>query len=326
MAESLIAKMDDPTHRVVCPHCGTESRLAPAGDEPESDAGLGEDAPEFPDEEAAFRARVAERIERQDFEVPLLPHVALRVIRLAGDAKSSMQDLAKVILTDQGIAARVLKIANSPVYAGAAPARTINQAVVRLGQREIKDMMLAIAMQTRIFKSAAYHKRARRLWEHAVGVAIAARVVANALRLGREEVFLAGLMHDLGKMILLNVLERAQKDAGGYKPSDATVDDLIERHHAGLGELLVLTWDLPDLCAEAIRFIHHEVDGEVSREAAAVALANDICEAKGIGLDAVTVDPAAGAGYEKLALTPDALEELIRRFDDMFAQAKASFL
>jgi HD-like signal output (HDOD) protein len=313
---------------VVCPHCHKRFRLA-VGPQPviPSKAPAAEPAP-MPEEEAAFRERVIDGIMKKNFEIPLLPHVALKVIRLTGDTKTSMQDLAKVILTDQGIATKILKIANSPVYAAAVEITTISQALVRLGQVEVKNLMLAISMQSKVFKSGSFQETAKELWEHSIGVAFAARVVANALRIEKEEAFLGGLMHDLGKMVLLNLLEKSLKSSSRpFKPSKELIVSLLNQFHCDVGEMVAKNWELPHHVAETIHAIPRSREMEtIPREIAAVILGNEMCEAKGIGLDKTETDISAGFGARALSLTPDACAELERRFDQIFEQAKGAFL
>ncbi|GAH74409.1 unnamed protein product, partial [marine sediment metagenome] len=207
--------------RVICPHCKKAlivsipvMKQAPSPPRPEEssdgDGYIDRDGP-ISEEEMRFRERVVNKILSKEFELPLLPHVALKVIRLTNDATSSMQDLAKVIMTDQMMTSKIIRIANSPVYAGTMEITNIKQALVRVGQGEVRNLMLAVSLGSKVFKSGMYSKLAKMLWEHAVGVAFAARVIAHGLHLDREQAFLCGLMHDLGKMVMLDILENCQR-------------------------------------------------------------------------------------------------------------------
>ncbi|MCL4234323.1 MAG: HDOD domain-containing protein [Deltaproteobacteria bacterium] len=312
---------------VVCPDCGKRLRIG-------RDVKLIEvedDAPDtalFEERDEAFREKIVERILAKNYEVPLLPHVALRVMRLTGDASVSMQDMAKVILTDQGISSRILQIANSPVYGSAVEIQTISQALVRLGQNEVKNLMLAISMHSRIFKSSVYKRLAQQLWEHSIAVAFAARVVANALRLPKEEAFLAGLMHDVGKMVLLTIMESAQKTvAPGFMPSDRTVHAILGQYGADVGEMVAKSWELPHHMSEAIAQMPHLREmRDAAPETAAVALANDIAVIRGIGPDRAEIALVDTPAARLLNLSAEACDELLVRFDQIHEQAKGVFL
>jgi len=262
------------------------------------------------------------------FEIPLLPHVAIKVIRLSGEPNVSMQDLAKVILTDQGIATRILQIANSPVYAASVEITTISQALVRLGQTEVKNLMLAISMQGKVFKSASYQALARQLWEHSIGTAFAARVTANALRMEKEEAFLCGLMHDMGKMVLLNVLERSQRMMiPTYAPSGELIRSIVHQYHADVGEMVAKAWELPEHVSKAIRMVPRAGEMEsLPKDIAVVAVGNDICEIRGVGPDRVEKSLHESPGAKALSLSEGACEELMRRFDQTFEQVRGAFL
>ncbi|MCB1155548.1 HDOD domain-containing protein, partial [bacterium] len=188
-----------PQFDTCCPHCNTQFRLG--RDAPlmkvDTQTLLAErEAEQMRKKDDEFQAFVVNKLLDKDFQIPLLPHVAVKVMRLTSDHHSSMQDMARVIMTDQGIAAKILQIANSPVYAGTEQIKTVSQALVRIGQTEIRNVMLSIALQGKVFKSKSYADLAKCLWEHSVAVAFASRVVANALRMPKEEAFLSGLMHE----------------------------------------------------------------------------------------------------------------------------------
>ncbi len=314
---------------VVCPFCGKHFSAAaqpgPPGEPPKAKAVFEEKL--ISDQEAAFREKVVEKILKKEFEIPLLPDVALRVIRLTGDANTSMQDLAKVILTDQGIAGKILQIANSPVYGGAVEIKTNSPALVRRGPPEVKDHKLALSMQSKIFKSASYRKIAKSLWEHAIATALAARVIANALRMEKEEAFVGGLMHDLGKMILLHILDQSERELRfSYKPAEETVFLLMEQYHSDLGPLVVEAWDLPGPAASAVRDVPRiDTLEEIPPMIAAVSLASDICDVKGIGYEQIEKDLPSSTAAKALSLTPETCEDLVSRFNEFYEQAKGAF-
>lgn len=313
---------------VVCPHCRRAFVVTPdmlAASEVISPI---PQADEDDDVDDPFRERVTQRVLDKEFEIPLLPHVAVRVIRLTGDAGTSMQDLARVILTDPGIAGRILQIANSPVYAAATEITTVNQALVRLGQNEVKNLMLAISLHTKIFKSVEYKALAEALWRRAVASALGARVVANALRMPKEEAFLSGLMSDVGSMVLIRMMEDAQKAIGPrYRPMEATVRGLLDRFGRDVSELAAKLWQLPDHVLNTLSELTRPADlDSLSPEAAAVSLARAMAAKNGIGPEA---DPALilenTRAAKQFRLGAEACEELERRFVQIHEQAKGVF-
>jgi HD-like signal output (HDOD) protein len=273
---------------------------------------------------------VVETILNKEFELPLLPHVAIKVIRITNDANSNMADLAKVVMTDQMMATKIIKIANSPVYAGTVKITDIKQALVRVGQGEIRNMMLAVSLGSKVFRSGLYGRLAKELWEHAVGCAFAARVVAHGLRKNREQAFLCGLMHDLGKMIMLNILEQCQrKERKGFRPSKGTILELWNRYQQDVGELAVTNWNLPQIVSHVVQ--HHSKLNEIEEDegdmAAVTALGDAFCRLKGIGQDPEEeLDLSSQEASQRLNLAPETIFELLERFYQLFEQTKHEFM
>ena len=280
-------------------------------------------------EEENFREKIVQSILERDFELPMLPHVALKVIRLTSDTGSSMQDLAKVIMTDQTIASRIIRLCNSPVYAAAVEITNINQALVRLGQTEIKNVMLAISLQTKIFKSRLYGPLAKRLWERSVGTAFASRVIAGAVNFDKEEAFLCGLMHNIGKMVSVTIVEEAQRKMGaGFHPTPLIVDEIIEQYGVDVGELTVEKWTMPHRVAMTVHFMNRLDDLENDEKVVPiVALGEALCRRAGIGaLEPEEVDLSAQPGRMRLHLAEEACAELHDRFVRVFDAARSEFI
>lgn len=280
-------------------------------------------------EEESFRERIVETILSRSFELPMLPHVALKVIRLTTSADVSMQDLAKVIMTDQMIATKVIKISNSPVYAGTVEISNINQALVRLGQTEIKNMMLAISLQTKIFKSKLYGKLAKQFWERSVGTAFAARIVAGALKAEKDEAFLCGLMHNLGRMVTLSIIEGAQREMDeDFRVSPITLNSLIDQYHEDVGELIVEKWLLPKTVGDTIRYLYRlpEID-ETMKTVPIVSLAEGFCRLAGIGgEEPEELEISEFTALRLLAMKAPTAVELCERFGKVYEKAKGEFL
>jgi len=296
---------------------------------PPQDAKENEDG-EIDEREAEFRAAVIEKILNKDFEMPLLPHVALKVIRLTGDANTSMQDLAKVILTDQAIASQILKIANSPVYAGVVKVTNISQGLMRLGIAEVKNLMLAISLKTKVFRSGMFGKIAKELWTHSVGSAFAARTIAFSIHADKEEAFLCGLMHDLGKMILLSILEETQKKMKlkDFRPSEGLMNTILKQYHSDVGELACVNWNLPETVQSAIKF-HHNLDNIETKEPMPVIVVLSSRFARHVVLSeqdreqSTFLHPTA---MRMLQLTEEDCQDIFEKFETVFENAKGYFI
>jgi HD-like signal output (HDOD) protein len=157
-------------------------------------------------EEAAETAR---RLEQQVLalvdNMPTLPHIATRALALANDPNSRFADLARLIEGDTTIATGLLRLANSPLYCSGCPAVKLEQAVVRLGMWPCKHLILSIGMKSLFRRIAgAAQAQCEALWHHGYVTAHLCRQLNRAYRLGFDgEEFSAGLLHDLGRILLV---------------------------------------------------------------------------------------------------------------------------
>jgi len=141
------------------------------------------------------------RLSGGKIEFPLMPFIAQRVMEIARDPESSANDLQRVIVSDQVIASRVLRMANSPLFPAREPISSLKQAIIRLGYKNIFNMVLASVLYTDMVGSDSYGRRSTLLWEHSVGCAMICRVIAATMDMDVEESFTVGLIHDIGKLI-----------------------------------------------------------------------------------------------------------------------------
>ena len=144
------------------------------------------------------------QIIRSTRDLPAMPHVAGKVLELSGDPDTSAQQLQKVISDDQAMTARILKIANSAMYACSRKIKTLTEAIVMLGFNSIRSLVVTNAARNLYMTgSQRMGLKERLLWEHSIGTAFGCRLlVQERYPHLAEEAFLAGLMHDIGKLVL----------------------------------------------------------------------------------------------------------------------------
>jgi HD-like signal output (HDOD) protein len=231
---------------------------------------------------------VEDRLDRKDLDLPIFNQVALKLQQQITKGDYSLADIAKIIYRDQGLASDVLKIANSVFYSGIRPAKTIQDATVRLGTKAIYNLVTAVT-QKQLYRTRnkKYGRWATPLWSHSLGVAIAARWLSLNLRRRQlaEEAFMAGLLHDIGKLILLKVLEDLDdpKTTPGGISADL-VDEILENMHAYHGERYLRRINIPDVYSE-VAGMHHDpgIDPE-NVIMNLTRLGNLACRKLGIGL------------------------------------------
>jgi putative nucleotidyltransferase with HDIG domain len=216
-----------------------------------------------------------------------LPTVVLDIVRAVEDPGSTVADLEAIICRDLTITARVFKLSNSFFYARGAMVRTIGEAVKRLGFRTIKNLVIAAGTGKVLMKPMKHYAyKEFGLWKHSLGLALAVRIVARYLGLPfviQEELFLAGLMHDIGKLLLDPILHQALP-----QPSWHTTDSemaALGLDHAEVGGRMAQKWNLPDYTVAVIQQ-HHNLDAETDfvRHIAAIHVSDYLINHTKIGI------------------------------------------
>ena len=212
---------------------------------------------------AAVREEVTTAISKDQLDLPTLPEVALNIRDAAEQDDISAAALSQVIGEDPGLAARVVKVANSPMYRGTREIETIQNAVSRLGIEYSSNLATGLAMQ-QMFQATSeiIDNKLRDVWSHATQVAAISSVLAkNFTRLKPDQAMLAGLTHNIG---VLPVLSWAEENDNLLNNS-LLLDEVIAEIHGDLGELILRSWDFP---AELVQVPQHYLDFERTSEQA----------------------------------------------------------
>ncbi len=232
--------------------------------------------------------------------LPILPDTIARALDMAGKPDCDLRRLADVVRLDASLVAHVMRVANTPAYAAATKLVSLDQAIGRLGFVTIKQILLVIASQARVFRVPGFEAEVRDTFAHSLATALyAAEIAKHRKRLG-DEAFMAGLLHDIGRPILLQALvdlhreERLPMEPANVWPSVAAA-------HARVGGALADRWGLPPRVAEAVRR-HHSPDNELSH---LVALADRLAHDKRDG----------GWHAEALDMYPEDVEAIVAKKD-----------
>lgn len=224
-------------------------------------------------------------------DLPTLPLVAVRVMEIINDPHSSASDLAEVISSDPAMAAKVLRLVNSAYYGFPNPITTITHAVAIMGFNTLRSLILSVATFDLFSKKKTdQFFQLEELWMHSIGTAVGSKLLAKRLGLPNfEELFIAGLLHDVGKVVLdiylhqdfISCISTAQKTS---KPLWLVEQEVIGSSHAEIGNAVALKWKLPSVLTESIRW-HHEVlrAKDHTKVAGIVHVADIFVKARGIG-------------------------------------------
>ena len=194
-----------------------------------------------------------ERIEKRSFELPMLPQVASQVMEMCNAKETDAAKLSQVIHRHQSLAGHVLRVANSPAIRPTMPIISLQQAVSRIGMRQITEITFAISVKAKVFKSESHIDVVHDLWRYSVAGGLFAKEVARQRRRNVESTFLCGLLHNVGKPVLLDALGELEKQAGRPLPRPDILLAL-DTYHTDVGSQLAQEWALPPQTVEAIRY------------------------------------------------------------------------
>jgi len=263
--------------------------------------------------------------------LPTLPVVVEKVISLVDDPEASTADLAKIISNDQALMVKVLKVVNSAYYGLPRKISTLTQATVILGFNTIKNLVLTASVFSAFDNDGMQRKFSRvKFWDHCVGCATGSRVLSRRIRLGLpEEAFVAGLLHDVGKVVFDQFLPQDFAaildlvDKKSLRIIDAE-KEILGVDHTQIGQWLAEKWNLPPHLIAAIAYHHKpQAAGENKKIVAIVHLADAIArlEQLGYGGDSQTpvIDPKS---WEMLSIPEEELGEIVLEIQEEYEKAK----
>jgi putative nucleotidyltransferase with HDIG domain len=263
-------------------------------------------------------------------DLPTLPRTVLRITELINDPRASAKDLARIITDDQVLTARLLKLVNSSFYGFQQRVATVTEAILLIGFDAIRSLLLT----TSVFDLFPSHTtRSRRdqemLWAHSLACAVGAKVIGAAARYEKlEELFVAGLLHDIGKIVEMTLRPEdfahiADRVRERRLLISAAEMEVLGCTHADIGRLLAERWNLPVKLVNIIAWHHTPMaGGAFAVESSIVHLADILARALqlGSGGDSM-VPPVDHAAWELLKLKPasfdDIMAGMLTEFEDI---------
>ncbi len=250
--------------------------------------------------------------------LPTLPKLLERVVIALEDPDINLASVAELIEIDQSLTSQVLRLANSAFYNAQGSVSQVSHALVMLGTAVTRSVILSTSVLD--MKAVAGLPG---FWEHSLGCAVAAGAIAKVTgRANPEEVTAAGLLHDLGKVVLykqlpdafVHIVETAAETGRTFHDVER---DELGTDHGEIAGWLVEKWRFPACLGEPITWHHAPSRARVARdETAIVHVANVLVRTLGYGSGGdrrlAPIDPTAWA---RLALTPDTLDAILERFD-----------
>lgn len=199
-----------------------------------------------------LRSALAEQISTDHIDVPLLPEVAGKVVRLTQDPDSDAAELARLIQSDQTLAGHVMRVANSALYSPNSTLVSLQQAIARLGMKLISEIALAASINSTLFNTPGYEKHIQYEIRYSLLAGLWSKEIARVCRRNVEAAFLTGLLHDIGRPV---AVQSALKIASTLKlpVSRQQVLTLENEFQRSIGVKVVEQWEMPDIVIQVVR-------------------------------------------------------------------------
>ena len=268
-------------------------------------------------------------------DLPTIPVIAIRVMQLIESENATAEQLAKIVASDPAVAARVLKISNSSFYGCRRQIQTISNAIVVLGFSTLRSLVVAASLK-QVYKPFGLTEKM--LWEHSFGTGLAAKIIAQQTgAANEEEAFLAGLFHDIGKIIMntldrdkfQEVMQRCYNEQISFEDAERSVYPFS---HEEVGANVIKKWNFPEVLASAVEQ-HHTLefgaldDPALVRLTAVTSLADIFCLKLGIGVREPQddLDLTGSKAAQMLLLSEQSTCAMLQTFCNAFEQDRALF-
>lgn len=259
-------------------------------------------------------------------ELPALSHVASKVLAITEDPDANASDLAETINLDPNLAASILKLANSAYYGFARHISTVTDAIVLLGFSTIKSLTIA-ASTYKIYNKevSGYSLSKGEIWRHSIGCAMMSKLIAMRSKYKvPEEAYVAGLIHDIGKIVLDRFVEKEFAQITEIVDNEKISFSEAEKRilgfdHPEVGAKVVERWNFPANLVEAIRYHHEPEKAEVSPPLTSIVhIADASCLMLGIGLGGDGLSyPLNEKAVNMLTLTEQDMENLMSKLGEV---------
>lgn len=253
--------------------------------------------------------------------LPALDTSVARLARLINNPDSTIGAFENIIRPDPALTANLLKLANSAMHRGKSPVATVRDAITRVGTRRVWEVAAASAfgkVMPKVLKG--YDIDAAAFWQHSMAVGVLSETIARSARIASvEDAFTAGLLHDMGKLVIENYLAKERTrlvdrlEQGNLSMVNAE-REILGTDHAEVGEAVARKWGLPDGLGVATRWHHDPLGAPESAQqdlAGVVHIANGLAHAMGFGPDIAglrrRIDPAV---LKRFSFDPPKLERL----------------
>ncbi|MBN1500066.1 MAG: HDOD domain-containing protein [Spirochaetes bacterium] len=266
-------------------------------------------------------------------QLPSLPDIVSRIINMVNDPNVDFNLVASEISKDQAITANILKLCNSAYFSKGKEIASLDRAIVTLGLKEVKDMIVVATTKQVLDKTIMGYDLAKgELWKHNLAVAMLSKQIAldKKKKAAADIVFTGGIIHDVGKTVLALFVANTFKDILNYTIENQVSFNEAEReimgyNHQEIGKKVLQKWKFPEVLQDVVEFHHTpSLAPEVNREVVSIVhVANAICLMAGVGIggDGLYQELSQYA-IEKTGLTESEIEKYYSNVPELLNQMK----
>ena len=230
---------------------------------------------------------VEEYAASETLNLPIFPRVVQELYAKMGDENSSINDIASIIAKDQAIAGQMLKLANSAFFAGLNRVRTIRESIMRLGVNQVYNCLVAGSQKNYYLShDPLIGQYLQVLWKHALATAKGSQWLLRKTGYPElaDEGFLSGLFHDIGKLLLLRVLETIRAEIQDVEISEPFILEILDSMHVEQGYALMNEWSIPQVYCDVAKHHHDEELVNADSLLMAVRIVDHVCAKTGLSL------------------------------------------
>lgn len=250
------------------------------------------------------------------------PDIYQRIVAIINDTRGSAAHLAEVVGNDPGLSATLLKIVNSAFYGLPSKVSSIVRAIALIGNNELSALVMGISV-IRYFKNIPPEMvEMKKFWMHSVAAGVFARLLAHhKAGLSEEDLFIAGLLHDIGRLVIFKALPRTsafaiQLSIKQRAPLFQVEKEIFSYDHAEVAGLLLEKWNFPKPLQQLIRYHHTPLDCQKPVEASIIFLADVLASAMRFGSSGNYFIPRLDKKtWDTLELSPSVLMPCMQQFD-----------
>ena len=268
---------------------------------------------------------IADKIADQTTEIATLPEITIRIVEVVQDPRSTAHSLHKIVANDLALSARILRVVNSAFYGLPGQIGSIDRAIMLLGLNAVKNIAIAASL-SKMFKHSTPCDdfTGKDLWTHSVAVGATNKLITQELHMALpDEAFLAGLIHDLGLVSLIqcrgkDLPELVQLVKAGV-PFCQAEKKLIGTDHQEIGMALAARWKFPRSFQFVTGYHHNPTElAPENRLLATVTRISDIlCAQKGLGLTlTVEEDEVSEELFTEIGLSNEQLQNITENIEE----------